>query len=179
MKVTVRDSETLKTIEHSQLTAYLQTHGWYEDRPFLDNATIWLYKKDDVDEFEILVPNKRSLGDYAVRISDALSTLEVVEKRSQLDILSDLITNVSHIEIQGMVIEIKEFDATGIVILMGVVVGKLRRIKVELKQPEYNLASKAYQERLPVICTGDLIKKGSFFVLNNLRKFAIFDVVAN
>ncbi|MBD2184114.1 hypothetical protein H6S82_03040 [Planktothrix sp. FACHB-1355] len=175
MKVTVRDSETLKTIEPSQLAAYLQTHGWYEDGSFLDNATIWLYKKDDVDEFEILLPNLKSLGDYAARMSDALSTLEVVEKRSQLDILSDLLTSASNIEIQGMVIEIEEFNSTGIVTLMGVVVGKLRRINVELRQPEYNLAIKAYEQRLPVICTGDLIKKDSFFVLNNPRNFAILN----
>ncbi|MCL1473086.1 hypothetical protein [Argonema antarcticum] len=177
MKVTVRDSEILKTIEPSQLAAYLQAHGWYKDRPFLDNATIWLYKKDDVDEFEILLPNKKSLGDYAARMSDALSTLEVVEKRSQLDILSDLLTNASDIEIQGMVIEIQDFDSIGTIALMGVVVGKLRRINVELRHPEYNLAIKAYQDRLPVICTGDLIKKGSFFVLNNTRNFAIFNTV--
>ena len=179
MKVTVRDSETLKNIEPKHLAAYLQAHGWHEDRPFLDNATIWLYKKDDMDEFEILLPKKASLGDYAARISDAISTLGVVEKRSQLDILSDLLTNASDIEIEGMVIEIQELNSTGTVTLMGVVVGKLRKINVELRQPEYNLAIKAYQERLPVICAGDLIKKDGFLLLNEVRKFAIFEVVAS
>lgn len=175
MKVTIRDSEILKTIEPNVLESHLKALGWHEQGRIYNNAgSIWRLKNGSPDdEFEILLPLKTNLGDYAARMSDAISTLEVVEKRSQLDILSELLTNVSNIEIQGMVIEIQEFDSTGTITLMGVVVGKLRKIKLELKQPEYNLAIKAYQERLPVICTGDLIKEDNFFVLHNLRHFAL------
>jgi hypothetical protein len=41
MKVNVEDSQMLKAIEPDQLAAYLQANGWYEARPFLDNATVW------------------------------------------------------------------------------------------------------------------------------------------
>lgn len=179
MKVTVRDVETLKTIEPRQLATYLQAHGWYEDRPFLENATIWLHRGEDASEEEILLPKKTSLGDYAARISEALQTLEVVEKRSQLDILSDLLTEATNIEIQGMVIEIQEGEAKGTVTLMGVVVGKLRKIRVSLTEPEYTLAIKAYQELLPVVCTGDLIKEHGSFVLKNPRHIALDNLGTN
>lgn len=45
--------------------------------------------------------------------------------------------------------------------------GKLRKIGVSLTEPEYTLAIKAYQELLPVVCTGDLIKEHGSFVLKN------------
>ena len=107
MKVTVRDSKILKTIEPNVLEEHLRVFGWHEQGRIYDDAgAIWRLKNGSDDEFEILLPLKTSLGDYAARISDALSTLEVVEKRSQLDILSDLLTHAANIEIQGMVIEI-------------------------------------------------------------------------
>lgn len=181
MKVTLRDSEILKTIEPKVLATHLKAFGWQEKgRIYNDAGAIWRLKNGSVDdEFEILLPLVTSLGDYAARIADAISTLEIVEKRSQLDILSDLLTKASNVEIQGIVVEMQNYDATGtvtlmaIVVMRGIVVGKLQRIKVELKQPEYNLAIKAYNDRLPVVCTGDLVKQGSFFLLNNPDRFAL------
>lgn len=80
MKVTVRDVEILKAIEPQKLRDYLQAHGWHEDRPFLDNATIWLKQEAERGEFEILLPNKQNLGaEDATRIREAIETLEIVE----------------------------------------------------------------------------------------------------
>jgi hypothetical protein len=76
-------------------------------------------------------------------------------------------TKVPNIEIQGMVT------------LLGVVVGKLRKINVELPELEYSEAIKAYQERLPVVCTGDLIKEGSTFMLKNPRHFALDEALTD
>ncbi len=179
MKVTVRDSETLKSIEPARLAAYLQAKGWYEARPFLNNATIWLLKGDEADSEEILLPKTTSLGDYAARISDALKILEIVEQRSQLDILSDLLTRASNIEIPGMVVSVQQLDSAIAVTLMGVVLAKLHQITIELTEAEYTLALKAYQERLPVICRGDLIKEGNFFVLKNPCNFRLDNEVIN
>ena len=181
MKVTLGDSEILKTIEPNVLETHLKAFGWHEQgRIYNDAGAIWRLKNGSFDdEFEILLPLIKSLGDYAARIADAISTLEIVEKRSQLDILSDLLTQAANVEVQGIVVEMQNYDSMSTVTLMGIVivramvVGKLQRIKVELKQPEYTLAIKAYQERLPVICTGDLIKEGSFFVLNNPGQFVV------
>jgi hypothetical protein len=176
MKVTVRDAEILKTIELQQLKDYLESHGWYEDRPFLDNATVWLKQEPKHDEFEILLPNKQHLGDYSTRIQEALEILEEVENRSQIDILSDLITHASNITIQGVVMRIEAPNAdnlSGKITLLGVIFDKLRLIKTELADHEYILAIKAYQERLPVLCTGDLIKEKNTFILDNSRKFIL------
>ncbi|EDX73551.1 hypothetical protein MC7420_3725 [Coleofasciculus chthonoplastes PCC 7420] len=44
---------------------------------------------------------------------------------------------------------------------------------MELFNHEYILAIKAYQERLPIVCTGDLVKEDSGFVLKNIHNFAL------
>jgi hypothetical protein len=181
MKVTVRDREILSSIEPEELAAHLRASGWHFLGTVYDDAgAIWRLKNSsDGDEEEILQPLKTSLADYAARISDAIKTLEVVEKRSQLDILSELLTKVPNIEIQGMVTRLQESDSVGTVTLMGVVVGKLRKINVELNEPEYSEAIEAYQERLPVVCTGDLIKEGNTFVLKNPRHFALDEALTD
>jgi hypothetical protein len=180
MKVTVRDREILSSIEPEELAAHLRASGWhFLGRVYDDAGAIWRLKNSSGDELEILQPLKTSLADYAARISDAIKTLEVVEKRSQLDILSELLTKVPNIEIQGMVTKLQESDSVGTVTLMGVVVGKLRKINVELNEPEYSEAIEAYQERLPVVCTGDLIKEVNTFVLKNPRHFALDEALTD
>ena len=176
MKVTVRDREILSSIEPEELAAHLRASGWhFLGRVYDDAGAIWRRKNSSGDEEDILQPLKTSLADYAARISDAIKTLEVVEKRSQLDILSELLTKVPNIEIQGMVTKLQESDSIGTVTLLGVVVGKLRKINVELPELEYSEAIKAYQERRRVVCTGDLMKEGNTFVLKNPHHFALDD----
>jgi hypothetical protein len=50
---------------------------------------------------------------------------------------------------------------------------QLREIQMELFNHDYILAIKAYQERLPIACTGDLLREDSCFVLKNIRNFAL------
>jgi hypothetical protein len=176
MNVSVRDAEVLKTIEPEQLKAYLQARGWYEDRPFLDNATIWLKQDASRGEFEILLPLKTTLGDYVARIREAIAILESAENRSQSEILSELLTKANNITIEGAVMQIhapKTDQLSGTIVILGVVFDKLRKIQTELFNHDYILAIKAYQERLPITCTGDLIKEDSCFVLKNPRNLAL------
>lgn len=94
MKVTIKDSQTLKTVQPDIIQAHLQTTGWQETgRIYNDTGAIWRLKKDTTDEYEILLPLQHNLGDYAERISDILKTLEIVENRHQVDILSEFITS--------------------------------------------------------------------------------------
>lgn len=182
MKVTVQDSEILKTIEPQQLRDYLQAHGWYEDRPFLDNATIWLKQDSEQGEFEILLPLKQNLGDYVPRIREAIETIGIVENRSQIEILSELITTANNITIQGVVRQINTPNAdqlSGQITLLGVVGDKLRKIQAELFDHNYILAIKAYQERLPISCTGDLIKENNVFILKNICDFTLDEIWQN
>ncbi|MUG99283.1 hypothetical protein F7734_46140 [Scytonema sp. UIC 10036] len=176
MKVTVRDIEIFQNLELEELRNYLQTHGWHEDRSFMNNATIWLKQEIERGEFEILLPNRKNLGDYATRISEATETLAVVENRSQLEIINELITTVPNTTIQGIIMQIEQPVAdklSGEIILLGVVIDKLRKIKTKLNDQSYILALKAYQGRLPILCRGDLIKENNTFILKNPHDFTL------
>lgn len=96
-----------------------------------------------------------------------------MEQRSQLEILSDLVTCTLNITIQGIIINLQEGATAGKVTLMGVILDKLRRIQLELAEPVYELAVKAYQARIPVVCQGDLHKQGRSFVLQNSHHFTL------
>ncbi|NJL64539.1 MAG: hypothetical protein HC903_25330 [Methylacidiphilales bacterium] len=56
---------------------------------------------------------------------------------------------------------------------MGIVVDKLRKIKIELVGQEYINAQTAYQERSLIRCTGDLIKEDDNFMLQNPHDFSL------
>lgn len=114
-------------------------------------------------------------------MSEIMEILEKVENRSQLEILSDLITNACNITLQGMVIQIQAPNSdklSGEITIYGVVIDKLQKIKTELNDIYYILAIKAYQERLPIVCTGDLIKNNDIFMLKNIRNFAVEELGA-
>jgi len=53
--------------------------------------------------------------------------------------------------------------------LLGVVGNKRWKIKTKLTGYDYILAVKAYQERCPIICVGELGKENGGFVLKNVR----------
>ena len=176
MKITVKDRQTLETIELNQLRNYLQTHGWHQDQPFLDNATLWHKPTTDGEELEILLPNRQNLGDYAARIREAIPTLENAENRPQVEILSELLSSIPNTIIQGIVMQIHTPNAhklSGEITLLGLVADKLCKIQTSLGDKNYILAIKAYQERLPILCTGDLIKDNNAFTLKNPRNLTL------
>jgi len=91
-----------------------------------------------------------------------------------------------NVEIQGLIAGIESLlgdRLSGEITLMGVVINKLHKnalraryaIEAELFDRDYFLAIKAYQERLPVSCWGDLVKKNSSFLLKNIRNFTLDD----
>lgn len=173
MKVTVKDKEIFQTIEPNVLGAHLETNGWQKVALVYENTWIW-HKKDDAGElFEIKQPLRQEF-DAPQLMGEAFKTLEVVENRSQLDILSDLITSLPKVAIQGWINKAHgEESAMGKITLMGFVVGKLRKINLELSGSDYDLAVKAYEDRSPVTCLGDLIKENDCFVLKNPRDFVL------
>ena len=176
MKVTVKDFEVFKTLDVNVIVAYLQKNGWHEHSRIYDNkGAIWVKKNDAGDVFDIGLPLTREFADYPDRMGDAIKMLEVSEKRSQLEILSDLITSLDNTEIQGFVVKVDREDGAEIakVVMMGFVVGKLQKIHLELKENDFNLALKAYQERIPITCGGDFVKEGGYFAVKNLREFAL------
>lgn len=178
MKAAVKDTENLTTIDLDRLRNYLEIHGWHEDKPFLENATLW-HKLAAGEEFEILLPNQQTIGDYTARIREAIQILEAVENCSQMEILADLMVGIPNTTIQGVVMQINTPNAdnlSGEITFLGVIADKLRKIQTSLADQDYILAIKAYQERLPFLCTGDLIKENQSFTLKNPRNFTLDDL---
>lgn len=175
MKVTTSYSQILKSISPDVLQGHLQATGWHETgRIYNDAGAIWRLKKDAATEYEILLPLQHDLGDYAERINDILKTLSVVENRDHVDILSEFITNYPNFNVQGVVTQIatpKTDKLSGEVTLLCAVFDKLQEIKTDLADHDYILAVKAYQERLPIRCTGDLVKEDNHFILKNPTHF--------
>ncbi|MCC3411877.1 MULTISPECIES: hypothetical protein [unclassified Microcoleus] len=172
MKVTVRDSHILKTIEPNVLEKYLQINGWHKARKFYEGF-IWIKKNSVSQEGEVLVSPHQDFDDFAEVMCRNLKALEVIENRSQLDILSDLITVLPNVAISGWINKVYGAESPDQITLIGFVVGKLRKINLELPEADYQLALKAYEARSPVTCFGDLIKENDGFVLNNPRDFAL------
>jgi len=62
---------------------------------------------------------------------------------------------------------------SGKITLLCAVFDKLQEIKNELADDDYLLAIKAYQERLPIRCTGDLVREDNRFILKNPQNLQI------
>lgn len=176
MKAIVNDVEILKSLKPCQLEHYLQNTGWYERTRVPNRVSGWTRDCFAEDKLKIYLPLDQSFDDYPRRMYEIIETLEKAENRSQLDIIRELITDYPNITIQGTVVEIQtpnEDNLSGKVILLGVLVDKLQKIQIELIDHEYILALKAYQERAPIYCTGDLIKQNGTFILKNPRNFTL------
>ena len=181
MIVTVRDPSILSNLDPIQITAYLQSRGWLQESRVDDKESVWVISINDeeYDEFSsITLPLNPKTRSYVLRMAEILETLERAEERSQLDILSDLVTNIPDLEIQGLVILLTEYKNAGNAIVMGFVVGKPQQIQIRLNEEEYKLARMAYTDRLVVESTGDLIKDNGVFVLSNKKGFALYDALS-
>ncbi len=81
IKVTVRDPDVLARVSPAAMARYLEARGWRQKK-----GLRWAVKG-----FEVLVPDRSSYLDYALRISNLLDALGKIENRSELAILSDLL----------------------------------------------------------------------------------------
>jgi hypothetical protein len=178
MIVTVRDPNILSNIDPKQLTNYLQSHGWLIEKAD-SSESIWVMSisRQEHNEYDITQPHNPKIHSYALRMAEILEILEQVEGRSQLDILSDLVTVIPNAEIQGMVTKLDEQKHSGNVTIMGFVVGKPRQVLMTLSVEEYTLARMAYNERLLVVCHGNLVKENNFFVLKQVLRFSLHDAL--
>ena len=90
MNVSIQDSSALQSLGAVELGAYLHSQGWTETEIIEDRAAYWLKRNDEGEEFEALVPQKASLGDYTLRVAQLLQTLSIVESRSESEIYTDI-----------------------------------------------------------------------------------------
>ncbi|MEQ9667928.1 hypothetical protein [Coleofasciculus sp. G2-EDA-02] len=173
MKPTIQNVDLLLSIQPTEVAKYLQSHGWHEQNRMEEKASIWTLPAHSEAEFEIVLPLKPEIPGFALRLYEVVQTLELVENRSYFQILGDLVTQVTNIQVQGIITQLDKLGEAESVILMGCAVGKFRKIQFDLTAANYPLAVKAYQERLPVVCTGDLVRENRCFVLKNIRDFAL------
>ncbi len=75
------------------LISYLKSKGWTQKQCAYNSLLIWTQKKAEKEEFEVLVPLETNFVDYALRISETLSVLEIFENRSASSIYQNLINS--------------------------------------------------------------------------------------
>ena len=92
MKLSVNDVNVLKSLSPNQVLDYLKSQGWVEFEHLDGKSVILTLETTDHEEFEVAVPLKRDFRDFGIRMSELLETLEIVEDRSQFDILQDIET---------------------------------------------------------------------------------------
>src|SRR5205085_1730740 len=85
----IHDAEALGSIRPLEFAAYLRAAGWQQVLSEQGRYAIW--RLDEAPE-DLLLPLDRGFRDYPNRIGEALALLERTEKRSELEILTDLST---------------------------------------------------------------------------------------
>jgi len=89
MKVAIKDFNVLKQIKPSDASIYLAAKGWHLAREIPERVSIWRLEYQG-EELEIILPLNQEFDDFANRIADIITTLEIVEVRPQLTILENL-----------------------------------------------------------------------------------------
>jgi hypothetical protein len=89
VRAIVTDSKVLSGLKLEAVTAYLRRAGWsavHEHR----TSFVWTLRTGD-GVADVLVPKDEAYADYPIRMAELLSALAVVEGRSQLAVLADLL----------------------------------------------------------------------------------------
>jgi hypothetical protein len=89
VRAIVTDCEVLGSIELAAVSSYLRQVGWVQ-RGLRRTGSVWS-RQTGGREFVVFLPDDRTYGDYALRMSEVLCELAKVEDRSQLGILADLL----------------------------------------------------------------------------------------
>ncbi|MDJ0515112.1 MAG: hypothetical protein F6K22_23555 [Okeania sp. SIO2F4] len=167
MNLIIKDIDLLKKIHPEVVANYLEKRGWQKEKQIENEAIIW---SNELSNLILVLPLNPEVSDFPVTINLLVENLAKFEERNELEIMQNLITNLPNVEIQGLVVglrSLERYKLSGEVDLMGVVVNKLERIKLELFDRDYVTAIRASQERFPVLCKGDLVKQNNVFVLKN------------
>lgn len=94
MKSAAMNIDILKTVRPADFAAYLCAHRWILDEHYEDRESFWIQRDGTNSETELLLPLRVDFRDYALRVSDALETLEIVESRPRNAILKDIMTAI-------------------------------------------------------------------------------------
>jgi hypothetical protein len=89
MKVQIRDRDALSSLTTSGLRSYLQSRGWSDAGLWGERATIHV-KEHGGRDWEILIPLRDTVADYAGVMAEAVAVLATVEERPELAVFDDL-----------------------------------------------------------------------------------------
>jgi hypothetical protein len=77
-------------IDPPQVVAYLRARGWRQRKSFCEEkASLWLAPAEAAD-VDVLLPRRKTLGDYELRMNDLLRGVAKAEGRSWTEVLQDL-----------------------------------------------------------------------------------------
>ncbi len=191
MKSAVQNVDLLLSLNPLAVARYLEAHGWQERERVAEKVSVWVFQPQSAQsaaepsvsepavsalECKIELPLKPDVPGFSSHIYEVVQTLKQVENRSSFQILGDLVTEAANIQVQGTIAQVEAEGKGARVTLLGCAIGKFRRIQVHLPECDRALAEKAYQDRLPVTCIGNLVKQNGLFLLKNPRNFALEDM---
>ncbi|MGB5063683.1 MAG: hypothetical protein WBQ37_07965 [Candidatus Competibacter sp.] len=91
MNVQIRDPALFQHLSHLDVRAYLAGQQWTEAGRIGNKATVHTQQDAANRTWEILLPSREDVADYAERMAEALRTLAQIENRSELLIYRDLL----------------------------------------------------------------------------------------
>lgn len=90
MLAQIQDREELSSLSIVSFKTYLLSRGWKEEGPWGKRPATIFTKEQAGRTWEILLPVRDTIADYAESMADSITVLAEVEKRSQLDVFYDL-----------------------------------------------------------------------------------------
>lgn len=91
MKVLVTDEAALASPQPRNVRLYLRIHGWTRALREEGKPDIWELPRHE-GTYEVIAPSSYEALDYPRRIAELLRTVSIVEDRSELEVLRDLVT---------------------------------------------------------------------------------------
>jgi hypothetical protein len=90
IRVRIIDRDALAGVAAVALRDYLDGLGWRQVETIANKAAVYVGHGSAGERLEILAPLREDVGDYALRMADAVQTLAEAQGRSELDVLDDL-----------------------------------------------------------------------------------------
>ncbi len=91
MKVSIQDREVYQTLKPADVAAYLHSANWQPGINRPGHSSMW-HTTYEGEPVELLLPLNRQFKDYVVRMAETVPLIAAVEKRSELEVLSDIQT---------------------------------------------------------------------------------------
>lgn len=90
IKVHILDPGVFLGLDHRDVRSYLVGRGWRVADQIPDLAEVMTLRDCSGEPWEVLVPLRATVGDYALRMAEIVRTLAKLEDRSELLVLADM-----------------------------------------------------------------------------------------